>query len=154
MNPLDPTATLMKVKTKYLPLIFLALNASKSYGDETTFLKACRAEVYDRLVQEDKVITAMGVKLSKSVPRECLAKYEKLKRFIAIETADYFRKSTGDGKYRDSIDASLDEMPAQQALESIYSNLSIKGPDASYTSKQNASQIKVVKGYSVLRGSK
>ena len=100
------------------------------------------------------MFTAIGLNWSQRVPRECLIKYEKLKRFIAIESVDYFQKSTGDEEYRDSIDASLDEIPVQQAVESTYSNLSIKGPSASYTGNQNTTQIKVVKGYTVLKGSK
>lgn len=144
----------MLVKKTSLHLIFLAFVSSNSYGDEATFFEDCRSDVYEQLVREDKVFTAIGLNWSQRVPRECLIKYEKLKRFIAIESVDYFQKSTGDEEYRDSIDASLDEIPVQQAVESTYSNLSIKGPSASYTGNQNTTQIKVVKGYTVLKGSK
>ncbi len=144
----------MMIKKKYLRLIFSVFIASKSYGGETTFLEDCRSEVYDRLVHKDKVITALRINLSQSVPTECLIKYEKLKKFKVIENPDYFQRSIGDEEYRDLIDASLDEIPVRHAVESTYSNLSIKGPSASYTGDQNASQIEVVKGYSVLKGSK
>ncbi len=150
----DSTTLLMIVKKKYLRLIFLVFIASKSYGDETSFLEACRSEVYDRLVQEDKVITAIRVNLSQSAPQECLAKYKKLKRFIAIESIDYFQKSMGDEQYRDSIDASVDEMTGDMPSLILYSNISRNNHHASRDHNKNATRIKAVKGYTILNGSK
>lgn len=145
---------MMLTQKKYLRLIFLAFIASKSYGSDITFLKTCRSDVYDRLVQENKVFTAIALKISGHPPQECLAKYERLKRFIALEDPNYFPSTIDDRKYRASINATLVDEKNDKAPTSMYSNLSInKSTTALDTNDKPRIQVKVVTGYGVLKGS-
>lgn len=142
----------MRVQKKHLYLLFLALITSGSYGDEATFLKTCRSDEYNRLIQEDKIFTAIATRLSQKPPYQCLSKYEQLKRFIAIESTDYFSKSVTDQQYRTSIDVSVDDRRADETPISIYSNLSINEANNTDTGSQKINTLTFLPGYGVMKG--
>lgn len=141
------------LKKKNLYFVFLVFGISNSHGNENNVLQDCRERVHARLIQNDQIFRALATKMSDAYPRECVIEYKNLKRFEAIEGNEYFADTFSDDHYRALTKASLNHINAQQLTDSMYTNLSARGPNPKIEN-QNRTQIEFVEGYGILKGSK
>ena len=143
----------MLLRTKSLCFIILVLVISNSYGSENNILQDCRERMYAQLIQKDQIFRALAMKISDTYPQECIIEYQNIQRFTAIEGNEYFQETLKDSDYRTLTEASLRDINSQQLPYSMYTNLSVDGPNPKMES-QNQSQIEFVEGYGILQGTK
>lgn len=105
-----------------MTILITTVSVSFARGDKVAFLESCRADVYSSLIADNKVFSALKVRLSQSPPQKCYAQYQEAKRFLIIETKDYLAKEIGDSDYRENLTTNMVEGSSTSIAEAAISN--------------------------------
>ena len=141
----------MKSKRILMTIFITTISVPFARGDEVTSLESCRSEIYSRLIGDNKVLSALAVKLSKSAPQECEDRHQELTRFSLIESVDYADKATSDRKYRQTLNRRIAELQSDSMPRAELSGFNSIGKSAAFVSE--SPQLEAVKGYVNLTGS-
>lgn len=77
-----------------------------------TFLNECSEQAYQERVRDKKLISAVALKIVGYIPKECLKRFDEVKRYLVMENNDYLGSSLGDAEYRSLINRGLDARPS------------------------------------------
>jgi hypothetical protein len=115
-------------------------------------LEACKSHVYERMMRRDKLFSAISLKLSKSMPLECVERKIESETRSIIENENYFANIQLDNLYREETEGQLSNLIAPQKI-SGFTNQTIK-TRTQIRSVLKEEALPAPDGYKTISGSK
>jgi len=100
---------LKKIPVILLTTVSILEAMAVSSGDlREAFLSECSEQVYRERVHDKKFVSAVALKIVGHVPKECLKRFDEIKRYLVIENDNYQNDNMTDAQYRTQINSQLD----------------------------------------------
>ena len=132
-------------------MVIVAIHPAQSNSQDPLSSEFCKQNIYERLISQNRITTALALKYSDSIPVECTILIREQARKTAIEQADYFTSKNVDKSYRGDLKEVEDKSKFRDYDFQISGNIRVADPS---TRDQRKNPIEQVRGYISISGQK
>ena len=144
----------MAKQRNFFVVVFVIVTSATTHvhsdAQQPPDMEMCKKQLYDRLVAENKVLTALAMRFSEDIPYECRKLQAEWIRSSQLESTDYFPTIEADQMYRERLVASEQESPRSQSDILMSDGVAAKYISKGYEPPKGS--VTEVRGYTTLSG--